>query len=130
VPPCDRAAARLLDRSRGFLENGETLQQAAARESLEEALAEVTVGSLLSVVHVLTRSRFTCFFRASLPAARYGVGAESLEVELVEPARIPWNEIAFPSTDFTLRATSRTGRRREPHSLHDHRRRLRRPAEG
>src|SRR5256885_12446974 len=37
----------------GFLENGETLQQGAARESLEEAQAEVAVGSLLSVVHVL-----------------------------------------------------------------------------
>jgi hypothetical protein len=43
------------------------------------------------------------FFRATLPAASYGVGAESLEVTLVEPARIPWEEIAFPSTDFTLR---------------------------
>src|SRR5438132_1424100 len=34
---------------------------------------------------------------------RLGAGAESLEVELVEPARIPWADIAFPSTDFTLR---------------------------
>src|SRR6184192_4805309 len=34
----------------GFLENGETLQQGAARESLEEAQAQVAVGSLLSVV--------------------------------------------------------------------------------
>src|SRR5439155_1261747 len=86
----------------GFLENGETLQQGAARESLEEAQAQVAVGSLLSVVHVLHAEQVHVFFRASLPAARFGAGAESLEVELVEPARIPWADIAFPSIDFTL----------------------------
>jgi hypothetical protein len=43
------------------------------------------------------------FFRAALPAARYAAGAESLEVSLVDPTDIPWSEIAFPSTEFTLR---------------------------
>jgi len=87
----------------GFMENGETLQEAAARESQEEALAEVTIGSLLAVVHVLHAAQVHVFFRALLPQARYGVGAESLEVELVTPAQIPWADIAFPSTEFTLR---------------------------
>src|SRR2546430_9854219 len=40
--------------------------------------------------HVLHAEQVHVFFRASLPAARFGAGAESLEVELVEPARIPW----------------------------------------
>ena len=87
----------------GFMENGETLQEAAARESQEEALAEVTIGSLLSVVHVLHAEQVHVFFRALLPEARFGVGAESLEVKLVRPDEIPWADIAFPSTDFTLR---------------------------
>jgi NMD protein affecting ribosome stability and mRNA decay len=43
------------------------------------------------------------FFRAALSAANYAAGAESLEVALVSPDDIPWTDIAFPSTDFTLR---------------------------
>jgi ADP-ribose pyrophosphatase YjhB (NUDIX family) len=87
----------------GFMENGETLQQGAARESKEEALAEVTIGSLLAVVHVLHAQQVHVFFRAILPAAQFGAGAESLEVALLAPADIPWADIAFPSTEFALR---------------------------
>ena len=87
----------------GFMENNETLQQGAARESHEEALAEVTIGSLLSVVHVLHAHQVHVFFRASLPKAQYAAGPESLEVKLVRAEEIPWDDIAFPSTDFTLR---------------------------
>jgi ADP-ribose pyrophosphatase YjhB (NUDIX family) len=87
----------------GFMENGETLQQAAARETREEALAEVEVGSLLAVVHVLHAEQVHVFFRALLPAASYGTGAESLEVTLFDAAAIPWEDLAFPSNDFALR---------------------------
>jgi ADP-ribose pyrophosphatase YjhB (NUDIX family) len=87
----------------GFMENGETLQQGAARESREEALADVTIGSLLAVVHVLHAEQVHVFFRGTLPDARYAPGAESLEVSLLAPAEIPWADIAFPSTDFALR---------------------------
>ena len=87
----------------GFMENRETLQEAAARESYEEALADVVIGSLLSVVHVLHAEQVHVFFRAGLPEARFAPGPESLEVALVAPAEIPWKDIAFRSTDFTLR---------------------------
>lgn len=87
----------------GFMENGETMQQAAARESQEEALAEVQIGSLLSVVHVLHAHQVHVFFRARLAKAEFGPAPESSEVKLVEPAQIPWDELAFLSTEFTLR---------------------------
>jgi ADP-ribose pyrophosphatase YjhB (NUDIX family) len=87
----------------GFMENGETLQEAAARESQEEALARVQVGSLLTIVHVLHAHQVHVFFRASLPEPAFGAGPESLEVKLVDLAHIPWAELAFPSTEFTLR---------------------------
>jgi len=100
----------------GFMENGETLQQAAARESHEEALARVEIGSLLAVVHVLHARQVHVFFRAALLNPEYGAGAESLEVALVAPAEIPWGELAFPSTEYALRRyLEDRGSGREPH---------------
>jgi ADP-ribose pyrophosphatase YjhB (NUDIX family) len=87
----------------GFMENNETLQEAAARESHEEALIRVEIGSLLSIVHVLHAHQVHVFFRARLPLAEFGPGPESLEVSLFDAADIPWQDIAFPSTEFTLR---------------------------
>jgi ADP-ribose pyrophosphatase YjhB (NUDIX family) len=87
----------------GFMENGETTQDAARRESVEEALAEVEIGSLLAVVHVLHADQVHVMFRARLPKPEFGVGAETLEVMLCEEADIPWQDIAFRSVDYALR---------------------------
>jgi ADP-ribose pyrophosphatase YjhB (NUDIX family) len=87
----------------GFMENGETLQAGAARESLEEALATVAIGSLLAVVHVLHADQVHIMFRARLAAPGFGVGAETLEVALYDEAGIPWDDIAFRSVDFALK---------------------------
>jgi len=87
----------------GFMENGETTQDAARRESVEEALAEVEIGSLLAVVHVLHADQVHVMFRARLPTPEFGVGAETLEVMLCEEADIPWQDIAFRSVDYALR---------------------------
>lgn len=87
----------------GFMENGETLQQGAARESHEEALARVEIGSLLAVVHVLHARQVHVFFRAAMRIGDHRPGPESLEVALLPPADIPWQDLAFPSTEFALR---------------------------
>jgi ADP-ribose pyrophosphatase YjhB (NUDIX family) len=87
----------------GFMENGETVQQAAARESLEEAHAQVRIGSLLAIVHVIEARQVHMFFRAILPRPEFGIAPESLEVGLFAETDIPWGEIAFPSIEFALR---------------------------
>jgi len=87
----------------GFMENGESLQTAAARESMEEALARVEIGSLLAVVHVLHAQQVHVMFRARLLDPNVGAGPESIEVGLFDEAEIPWSEVAFRSVDFALR---------------------------
>ncbi|MGQ0429236.1 MAG: NUDIX hydrolase [Gammaproteobacteria bacterium] len=87
----------------GFMENGETLQQAAARECWEEALARVEIGRPCAIVHVLHAEQVHVMFRAALAGPDFGIGAESLEVKLAAEDEIPWPEIAFPSVVFTLR---------------------------
>lgn len=87
----------------GFMENGETVQQGAAREAMEEALAQVRIGSLLSIVHVLHVHQVHMIFRAELANADFGVGPESLEVHLCAPHEIPWDTLAFESVRFSLK---------------------------
>ena len=87
----------------GFMENGETLQNAAARECYEEALAKVEIGSLLAVVSVTHAAQVHVMFRAHLLAPTFAPGPESLEVGLYSEAEIPWENLAFPSGEFTLR---------------------------
>jgi ADP-ribose pyrophosphatase YjhB (NUDIX family) len=87
----------------GFMENGETTQEGAARESFEEAQARVEIGSLLAVVHVLHADQVHVMFRASLPEPQFGPAPESLEVGLFAEDEIPWSDIAFRSVDFALR---------------------------
>jgi ADP-ribose pyrophosphatase YjhB (NUDIX family) len=86
----------------GFMENEETLQQGAARESWEEALAKVEIGSPLAIVHVLHAHQVHVMFRARMAEPGFGAGPESLEVALIEPADIPWGELAFPSVRYAL----------------------------
>ncbi len=86
----------------GFMENGESLQQGAARECFEEACAPVTMGSLLAVVSIPEAQQVHVFFRAQMDRLEFAAGVESLEVMLVTPEQIPWDQIAFPSTRFAL----------------------------
>ena len=86
----------------GFLEIGESMHAAAARETTEEAMAEVEVGSLLSVVNVLHAAQVHVMFRARMRTAHHGAGVESLETALFHEREIPWEEIAFASIHFAL----------------------------
>ncbi len=86
----------------GFMELGESMAQAAARETLEEACAEVSMGGLLASVNVPSAGQVHVFFRARLPQAEFAAGAESLEVKLITADEIPWDELAFTSNRIAL----------------------------
>ena len=86
----------------GFMENAETTVEAAARETLEEALAEITIDDLYSVIYVPHINQVHMFYRATLKNGHFGAGEESLESRLFEPADIPWDELSFPTVRKTL----------------------------
>jgi ADP-ribose pyrophosphatase YjhB (NUDIX family) len=103
----------------GFLEIGESLHAAAIRETAEEALAQVEIGSLLSVVNVLDAAQVHVMFRAQMRSAEHGAGVESLETGLFSEAQIPWDEIAFASVRFALERYL-LDRREQRERLHFH----------
>ncbi|MGA9853239.1 MAG: NUDIX hydrolase [Gammaproteobacteria bacterium] len=86
----------------GFMENGETVEQAAWREAAEEALANVEIIAPFALVSVPHISQVHFMFRGNLGQGRFGVGAETLETALFAESAIPWEEIAFPSVRYTL----------------------------
>jgi ADP-ribose pyrophosphatase YjhB (NUDIX family) len=86
----------------GFMENGETTQQGAARETWEEARARVSDLDLYRVFDVPYISQVYMFYRCRLENGEYGIGPESLETGLYSQADLPWDEIAFPVVYETL----------------------------
>ncbi len=87
----------------GFMENGETSQQGAARETREEACAEVAVEGLYTLFNLPHVNQIYLLFRSRLLNLEFAAGQESLEVALFEEDEIPWDEIAFPVIRETLR---------------------------
>jgi ADP-ribose pyrophosphatase YjhB (NUDIX family) len=87
----------------GFMENGETTPQGAARETWEEARARVSGLELYRVFDVPYISQIYMFYRCEVDDGVYGVGPESLETALYTRDEIPWDEIAFPVVYETLK---------------------------
>lgn len=87
----------------GFMENGETIAEGAARETWEEAEANVAELSLYTVFNIPYINQVYMLHRGILVDGKFGVGVESLECRLFEEDEIPWDELAFPSIRKTLR---------------------------
>lgn len=85
----------------GFMELGESMEEGAARETLEEACATVRVGRLFATVDVIEAGQVHVFFTAELDGD-FEAGAESLEVRLFAKEDIPWDDIAFRSGRYAL----------------------------
>lgn len=87
----------------GFMENGETTAEGAARETLEEAGARVDVLDLYSMTSLPDINQVYLLFRARLLHLDFAPGEESLEAGLFTEAEIPWSQLAFRTIEHTLR---------------------------
>lgn len=86
----------------GFMENHETIQQAAARETFEEATARASNLELFAIYNLPHISQVYIMFRADIEDGQAQSGIESLETRFVEEQDIPWGELAFPIISETL----------------------------
>ncbi|MCL2075128.1 MAG: NUDIX hydrolase [Betaproteobacteria bacterium] len=86
----------------GFMENGESSLEAAARETREEAQAEIEAAELFALIDVPGIDQVHVFYRARLVAGKHAPGSESLETRLFSEIDIPWQDLAFPTNACCL----------------------------
>jgi len=86
----------------GFMENHETMQQAAARETFEEATARASNLELFAIYNLPHISQVYVMFKADIEDGLAESGIESLETAFVEEQDIPWEDLAFPIINETL----------------------------
>jgi len=87
----------------GFMENAETLKVGALRETMEETMSEASVVmpyTMFSLPHI---NQVHLFYLADLLDDNFGPTSESMEVKLFSEDEIPWDEIAFPTVERTLK---------------------------
>lgn len=102
----------------GFMENEETVHEAAARETHEEATANVANMSLYTMYNLPHISQVYVMFRAELVAGKASPGIESLEVALMDESEIPWDDLAFPVIRESLQRYFDDKRRGNDFALH------------
>lgn len=85
----------------GFMENGETTDQAAARETWEEAQAKISNLMLYAVISLPQVNHVYMIYLSQLESEDFAPGVESLETRLFSEHEIPWDNMAF----FTVRKT-------------------------
>jgi ADP-ribose pyrophosphatase YjhB (NUDIX family) len=96
----------------GFMENGESTEQAARRETLEEACARVGIDALFMMISIPHIDQVHLFYRARLNDTDFAPGSESLETALFSESEIPWDTLAFRSVTQCIKtyfADRRTG---------------------
>lgn len=87
----------------GYLENGETVTDGARRETTEETGAQLELLEpylLFDIVHI---NQIYLMFRAQLSGPKFHPTRESIDVRLFAAEGIPWDDIAFPVIERTLR---------------------------
>jgi ADP-ribose pyrophosphatase YjhB (NUDIX family) len=86
----------------GFVDLGETVEQAARREALEEIRADIELTKLIGVYSGPTDRVILIVYAATITQPPQTT-EEALEVRAFAPDEIPWPQLAFWSTTHALR---------------------------
>ena len=87
----------------GFMENGESTADGAARETAEEAGARVHDLRPFALIDVPYVHQTHLYFTARLTDLDYTPGEESLEARLFAEADIPWDDLSFRTVILTIK---------------------------
>jgi ADP-ribose pyrophosphatase YjhB (NUDIX family) len=87
----------------GFLELGEAAQEGARRETEEETELRVEVGRLIGAYSRPHAGIVTLVYEATVVGGEPRPAAETSEVRGFGPDDIPWDELAFSTTESALR---------------------------
>lgn len=87
----------------GFMELNETLQAGAARETQEEAQADVEIEQLYCIYNLPHIGQVYTLFKAQLKNHHFGAGEETIESRLFSETDIPWDNLAFLVVERTLK---------------------------
>ena len=87
----------------GYVDRGEEVRGAAIREAREECGLDVRLDRLLNIYSYTGRAQVIVVFTAQITGGQLACDDEGLEALFFEPADIPWDELAFRSTEQALR---------------------------
>ena len=79
----------------GFMENGESTRDAAARETREEANARVSQLQLYTLTSLVPVSQVQMIYLAQLDDLNFSAGDETTDVQLFSEKEVPWKDLAF-----------------------------------
>lgn len=86
----------------GYVDRGESVQEAAVRETKEECDLDVKLASLLNVYSYSDSPNVIVVYAAETIGGELKAKDESVEARAFAPAAIPWQELAFHSTRDAL----------------------------
>lgn len=87
----------------GYMECGETIKEAALRETLEEIGVEVIIDGILNVYSYRGSDIVTVIFTGRALSEDLKAGKEASEVKWIALDEIPWSDLAFISTRDALK---------------------------
>jgi ADP-ribose pyrophosphatase YjhB (NUDIX family) len=87
----------------GFVDLGETTQEAAMRETLEGVRVRIGLTGILDAYSSPRSDVVSIVYAGHVLSGRPEVGDEALEVRAIPPEELPWDELAFESTFAALK---------------------------
>jgi len=86
----------------GYVDRGESVQDAAVRETKEECLLDVKLGPLLNVYSYPRSPNVIVVYTAEVIGGTLTAADESTDAAVFAPREVPWHELGFDSTKDAL----------------------------